>query len=682
MYGSAVTPGAVSFGNAITGDQVGAIASLVNPVYSTSSHLNAGSYAQTAGALSGADAGNYSFAGYTTPTANYTVNPLTLGGATIAAASSIYGSGVTPGAVSLIGVISGDQVSSTASLVNPAFSSSGNLAAGSYAQAVGALSGADAGNYSFTGYTTPTANYTVGQLALAVTGVTATNRAYNGNLADALGGTPSIAPIGGDRVSLSGGAGSFADPNVASGKPVTVSGYTLIGADAGNYTLVEPSGLTANITPLATVAWVGGASGNWSNPANWGGAIPDYENVLSVTIPKGATVTYDAGMAALGTTVLDSLTSRGTVVMAAGALETTGTFSTSNYDQTGGALTAGILKISGGAGGVTLGNVTAGTLSVTSSGAITELGGASIDVTGATSLAPQNGYGIALANAGNDFTGAITATGSNMDLESGTGNLTLGTTTATGTVTLTALAGSIAPAKGKLIDVAGLVTADGSAITLDSSAALTADVTSPGAVSLTAAGPLEVLGSIGTNLTTRTTDSGSTTFGNATVSSHLAVTSSGAISQAALTSLVVDGTSALIAGNASAISLTDTEDTFIGKVTATGDGISLYDTQALTAALNSSGNASVQSAATIARSLDVSGTIAGSLTTASAGGTVFGNTIVGPSSPVGTPVLLNITGLGALSVTAGDSVTVGGAPAGKTVANPYVEVNGEQGREL
>jgi hypothetical protein len=480
-----------------------------------------------------------------------------------------------------------------------------------------------------------------------------------------------------------GGSGSFADPNAGNGKPVTVSGYTLSGPDAGNYTLVEPSGLTASITPLATVAWVGGASGNWSNPANWGGAIPDYGNVLSVTIPKGTTVTYDAGMAGLGTTMLQSLTSSGTVVMAAGALDTTGTFSTANFDQTGGALTTGSMTITYGLHGVSVGDLTAGTLTVTSAGgAITELSGASIDVMGATSLIANNDYGIALANAGNEFTGAITTTGSNIDLESGTGNLTLGKTSATGTLTLTAMAGSIAQAKGKLIDVAGLVTANASAITLDSSAALTADVMSPGAVSLTAAGPLDVSGSIGTKLTTVTTGSGSTTFGNATVGTQLTATSSGAISQAASTTLVVKGASALTAGSASPIALINTGDTFTGKVTATGEGISLYDTAALTAVLNSSGNASVQSAATITKALTVSGSVAGTLTTDSAGGTVFGNTIVGPNSPTGTPVLLDVTSPHAVSVVAGDSVTVGGAPAGTAVANPYVEVNGKQDARL
>ena len=44
--------------------------------------------------------------------------------------------------------------------------------------------------------------------------------------------------------------GAFADKNVGTAKPVTVTGYSLSGADAGNYTLVQPTGLTANITPL------------------------------------------------------------------------------------------------------------------------------------------------------------------------------------------------------------------------------------------------------------------------------------------------------------------------------------------------------------------------------------------------------------------------------------------------
>jgi hypothetical protein len=44
------------------------------------------------------------------------------------------------------------------------------------------------------------------------------------------------------------GSGAFADKNVGTGKAVTVTGFTLTGTDAGNYSVLQPTGLTANIT--------------------------------------------------------------------------------------------------------------------------------------------------------------------------------------------------------------------------------------------------------------------------------------------------------------------------------------------------------------------------------------------------------------------------------------------------
>jgi len=53
-------------------------------------------------------------------------------------------------------------------------------------------------------------------------------------------------------VTVSGtGAGLFADKNVGTGKAVTVSGYTLSGTDAGNYSILQPTGLSADITAAA-----------------------------------------------------------------------------------------------------------------------------------------------------------------------------------------------------------------------------------------------------------------------------------------------------------------------------------------------------------------------------------------------------------------------------------------------
>ena len=98
--------------------------------------------------------------------------------ASIAAVNTTYGTPAATGAVSLNGVIGSDVVTSTASIVGPTTSTSGNLNAGSYAQSTSSLSGADAGNYTLIAFTTPTNNYTVGQLALTGTAIAASNSTY------------------------------------------------------------------------------------------------------------------------------------------------------------------------------------------------------------------------------------------------------------------------------------------------------------------------------------------------------------------------------------------------------------------------------------------------------------------------------------------------------------------------
>src|SRR5437763_15230982 len=79
----------------------------------------------------------------------------------------------------------------------------------------------------------------------------ANNTVYDGTIVATLTtGAASVAPLGADMVTLSsvGATGAFADPNVGMGKSVTVMGFTLGGADAGNYMLTQPAGLTADIT--------------------------------------------------------------------------------------------------------------------------------------------------------------------------------------------------------------------------------------------------------------------------------------------------------------------------------------------------------------------------------------------------------------------------------------------------
>mgnify|MGYP001003732972 CR=1 FL=1 len=109
------------------------------------------------------------------------------------------------------------------------------------------IGGADAGNYTLV-QPTPTANITPAPLVIG--GVTAAGRVYNATTVASLGGTATVTPLAGDTVTVAGtGVGVFADKNVGSNKPVTVSGFTLSGTDAGNYLPVQPAGLTANVTP-------------------------------------------------------------------------------------------------------------------------------------------------------------------------------------------------------------------------------------------------------------------------------------------------------------------------------------------------------------------------------------------------------------------------------------------------
>lgn len=95
-----------------------------------------------------------------------------------------------------------------------------------------------------------TVNVPVNPKALAVTGLSASSRPYNGTTAAVLTGAPGTLSgvVGNDAVSLTGTpVGAFADKNVGVGKTVAVSGLGLAGAQAGNYTLAAPV-LTAAIT--------------------------------------------------------------------------------------------------------------------------------------------------------------------------------------------------------------------------------------------------------------------------------------------------------------------------------------------------------------------------------------------------------------------------------------------------
>ena len=116
--------------------------------------------------------------------------------------------------------------------------------AGSYASttASGLYSGQQGVRISYA----PVGTLTIDPKALTVAGAAAVNKVYDRSTTATVGGTLQ-GVVGSDDVSLVAAA-SFADKNVGTAKPVTAS-FSLGGAAAGNYTVSQPTGLSADITP-------------------------------------------------------------------------------------------------------------------------------------------------------------------------------------------------------------------------------------------------------------------------------------------------------------------------------------------------------------------------------------------------------------------------------------------------
>jgi len=96
---------------------------------------------------------------------------------------------------------------------------------------------------------------TVTKKALTISGAVANNKVYDGTTAATVnfGGASLVGVVSGDTVTINSSAyvANFNDVNVGTSKPVTVTGVSLSGADAGNYSVSQPSGLSADITKAA-----------------------------------------------------------------------------------------------------------------------------------------------------------------------------------------------------------------------------------------------------------------------------------------------------------------------------------------------------------------------------------------------------------------------------------------------
>ena len=198
----------------------------------------------------------------TSTTFTVAAKPLTVTG--ITASNKVYNGNTTAtlntGSAALVGVVSGDSVTLNTGSAVGTFDNK-NVGTGKTVTVSGlTISGADAGKYTLTQPTT-TANITA--KVLTETGLSASNKIYDATTTATLTGTAALLaseaagsgtssdgkPYTGDAVSVTGTpTGTFASKNVANAISITISGTSLTGAQAGNYTLTQQTGLTANIT--------------------------------------------------------------------------------------------------------------------------------------------------------------------------------------------------------------------------------------------------------------------------------------------------------------------------------------------------------------------------------------------------------------------------------------------------
>ena len=144
------------------------------------------------------------------------------------------------------------------------------------------------GSVNLNGSYTNSISVTLSPKALTVTGLTATDRTYDGSPSVALTGGTLTGIIGEDDVSATmPTTGTMADANAGDNKSVTVPSIILTGEAANKYTLTQPNDVTVNISK-ATYDMSSVTFANVSYPYDGN----EHTLTISGALPEGVSVTY------------------------------------------------------------------------------------------------------------------------------------------------------------------------------------------------------------------------------------------------------------------------------------------------------------------------------------------------------------------------------------------------------
>jgi hypothetical protein len=391
--------------------------------------------------ISGADAGNYTVNMTASTTADITARLLKV---TASGINKIY-DGTTNATVTLSDDrIGGDVL--TASYTAATFAGK-NVGTGKTVSVTGiALAGTDAGNYAPNATASTTADITARSLTITATGV---NKVYDGTTS----ATVSLGDnrVSGDSLTSVYTSATFADRNAGTAKTVTVSGISISGADAANYTANTSASASADITPRAASVAPDAASKTYgtSDPAPLTGTLTGFLSTDGVS----ATYSRDAGDTVAGSPYAISATLSPAAVLGNYAItyktaSFTITKATASVSATGGSFTYDGTVHAGG------GSATGGrgeSLPVTLSYA-----GTGTTVYGPTAAAPVNAgtYSVIASAAGDSNNNGASSTPASLTIGKATATVTLSNLTKSYTGTAQSPTATTTPA-GLAVDWTG-----------------------------------------------------------------------------------------------------------------------------------------------------------------------------------------------------------------------------------
>jgi trimeric autotransporter adhesin len=328
--------------------------------------------------------------------------------------------------------------------------------------------------------------------------------------------------------SHNGGADGTGAINFASGTTTTLGGgLTLIGAD---FSIVGAITGGANDVAIAQ-----SQSGQAFALGSAGSSL-----ITDTELDQIATT---------GTITLGQATSAGASGTGSGTLLTAGAITANDFSQ------ANLSLVSGST--VSLGATTlTGNLSVTAGAAITQTG--ALVVPGTTTISAA-GFDVTLADATNNFTGAVAVTGKDVQLVDA-GAIDLGASTITGNLAVTATTG------GDITDSAAISVGGTSTFTAASGRSVTLDSAS------TYTGTVAFVGTTLANVTIN--DSGVFDLAALTLTGNLSVTAGGDVTQSG--ALAISGTTTVSASGFD-VTLGDATNNFVLAVGITGNDVSVVD---------------------------------------------------------------------------------------------------------